>query len=481
MTIERLLYEIGSVGIRNRVINYAAAGSSIYELNGLSVKDYPILFASPTGQHEVRTNTTDYSITLYYLDRLLNDSGNDVQVFSTAVEQLKLILRMIGDVEGVVDVSETYSIQNFIDTEAMNDRVAGAYATVTVTVMNIGSCDDDTMMLPITVGNLQSKSVYINENGEYLVTYDDDDYDGLSQVEIVVDVEGDGGYDEGYNAGYETGDSEGYDRGYSDGYDSGKVDGVNKFKNSLSRLTAWKNGEYSGYYNGVRVDVLPSINVGELGIKLQRSTFEEIPYELDFSSVKDFSDMFKHCYDLRAVAFDSGNLISVESFNGAFEGLAIETVDMFADRSTNLTDMSYMFNYCSDLRIVGMKLPSSVTKMNGLFHFCHNLEKVYPFNCSSLSSRINAELFDGGLMEKLTDLQGFIDLKYALGRTGLSGCPNLSRESCISIMNYLYDFTGNGETPASGQGTLLVHPNFLTAVGDDISIATGKGWNVVSA
>ena len=80
MTLENLLYNIGRTAIRNKVINYSAAGSSIFELNAETIVDYPMLFISPTGNHEVRINTTDYEITLYYLDRLLRDSANDIQI-----------------------------------------------------------------------------------------------------------------------------------------------------------------------------------------------------------------------------------------------------------------------------------------------------------------------------------------------------------------------------------------------------------------
>ena len=52
----------------------------------------------------------------------------------------------------------------------------------------------------------------------------------------------------------------------------------------------------------------------------------------------------------------------------------------------------------------------------------------------------------------------------------------LSYESCISILNNLYDFTGNGETPNSDQGKLKVHQNFLDKVGEEISIGVAKGW-----
>ena len=68
-----------------------------------------------------------------------------------------------------------------------------------------------------------------------------------------------------------------------------------------------------------------------------------------------------------------------------------------------------------------------------------------------------------------------MDGTYSFDKT-----PNLTYESCINILNGLYDFTGNGETPASNQGKLKVHSNFLTTVGDEISIGTNKGWTITA-
>lgn len=140
MTLEGLLYEIGEMGIRNKAINYSAAGADIYELNPAKIEGYPILFASPTGNHNVKNSTTEFEITLYYLERLLNDSSNDIQIFSTAIEQLENIIRGIGYIDEVLEVSSEYQISNFTDTERMTDRVAGAFCTIRILVVNGDTC-----------------------------------------------------------------------------------------------------------------------------------------------------------------------------------------------------------------------------------------------------------------------------------------------------------------------------------------------------
>ena len=144
MTLQSLLYKISEIGIKQKVIQYAAAGADVYAaLNDTTIKDYPILFASPTGNHTVAENVTRYSITLYYFDRLLSDNSNDVNVMSTAIEQLKNMVKWIKTIEGVVDVSEEYEIRHFSDTESFNDAVGGAWATIQIDTLNAYICPEE--------------------------------------------------------------------------------------------------------------------------------------------------------------------------------------------------------------------------------------------------------------------------------------------------------------------------------------------------
>lgn len=143
MTLQSLLYAISEYGIGRKIINYSAAGSSLYDLNGKEINNYPLLFTSPTGTHLANRNTTTYSITLYYIDRLLADSSNDISIFSTAIEQLKNIIAGVAELDGVVSISDEYSIQNFTDTEVLDDRCAGAFATIDITIVNGEVCPQE--------------------------------------------------------------------------------------------------------------------------------------------------------------------------------------------------------------------------------------------------------------------------------------------------------------------------------------------------
>lgn len=107
-----------------------------------------------------------------------------------------------------------------------------------------------------------------------------------------------------------------------------------------------------------------------------------------------------------------------------------------------------------------------------------NVEKISPVVLSP-SHTISTFCYSANY-PKLTDFGGLINLKASITSYAFNNLPNLSYESCINILNGLYDFTGNGITPASNEGKLKVHQNFLNLVGDEISIGTNKGWTITA-
>lgn len=140
MTLQTLLYNISEVAIAQKIIQYAAAGTDIYSINFNTIKDYPVLFTTPTGSQRVKENTTEYNLTLYYLERLLSDNSNDIDIISHGMEELKNLIKGIEGIVGVVGVAVEYDIIPFTETEAFNDRLAGDYVTIRIEVMNDNKC-----------------------------------------------------------------------------------------------------------------------------------------------------------------------------------------------------------------------------------------------------------------------------------------------------------------------------------------------------
>lgn len=143
MNLRNLLTNIGEMAKAQKLINYSAAGTSLDQLNPINIDWYPVLFQSPTGSHLVQENYTTYEITLYYLDRLLEDYHNDIDIFSSAIENLKNIIIGIKALPGVIDIPFDYVIRNFTETERMNDSIAGAYATIKVKAVNDDLCFEE--------------------------------------------------------------------------------------------------------------------------------------------------------------------------------------------------------------------------------------------------------------------------------------------------------------------------------------------------
>lgn len=177
----------------------------------------------------------------------------------------------------------------------------------------------------------------------------------------------------------------------------------------------------------VNVNVIPKINIQNTGIKFAYSTFSEIPEWADWTGIVDMSSMFYNCHKLTSIP-------------------QLDT--------SNVKDIGRMFYGCLKLTSIPQL---NASKMTGT---------IGPFAYSELPN--------------ITDIGGFIDLKNSWTNYGVEKLPNLTYQSCINILNGLYDFTGNGETPSSNQGQLKVHKNFLTTVGDEISIGTNKGWTITT-
>lgn len=143
MTLKNLLNSIADLAINEKIIQYSVAGTSLYQLNPKQIDAYPVLFQSPTGEHLVTENYTTYTITLYYFDRLTEDSINDIDIYSASIEELKNLILKIGSLEGVFKVNEGYRITNFADTESFDDRLAGSYCTIEIVTVNNFICAVD--------------------------------------------------------------------------------------------------------------------------------------------------------------------------------------------------------------------------------------------------------------------------------------------------------------------------------------------------
>lgn len=233
----------------------------------------------------------------------------------------------------------------------------------------------------------------------------------------------------------------------------------------------------------VAVNVPPLLKTDKMKLSFAYSSFVKIPEDLiDWTNVTSMKNMFRECKNLVDLGdIDTSNVTDMEN---AFGGISIVICPPL--NTSNVTNMKSLFIDCSKLEEVGPMDTSKVTTMYGMFNNFsgeYPLRKLPEFDCSSLTD-INQYFAYSGYQNKrpkLTDCGGWKNLKCNWNDGyGLNHCPNLTYESCINILNGLYDFTGNGLVPTSSQGNLKVHQNLIDLVGDEINIAISKGWKITA-
>lgn len=200
----------------------------------------------------------------------------------------------------------------------------------------------------------------------------------------------------------------------------------------------------------------------------------------DTSNVTNMNQMFYYCSALNKIPlFDTSN---VTNMGRMFERSGIKTLPQL--NTSNVTDMGGMFNSCGNLETLPELDTSNVTNMQEMFSNyggLQNLKSLPKFNVPKLTNISRLFYTNTVTMTNLTEVGGWENIKCNWNDNGGLAClPNLTYQSCINVLNGLYDFTGNGETPTSSQGKLKVHSNFITTVGDEISIGTSKGWLITS-
>lgn len=259
-------------------------------------------------------------------------------------------------------------------------------------------------------------------------------------------------------------------------------------------------------YKTINVNVIPKINVKEAGLRFGHSTFTEVPEWADFKGITNMSSMFRDCSNLETIPLiDTSNVTDMGyMFNGCSNLQTIPLID-----TSKVSNAVNMFGYCGKLKTLPNNFNfGSCTDFSEMFYYAGSLTDysfletwvinpnasmdsmidntnttyVPAIPCVGNTSYYQSAIFwTYGNYSKLTYFGGWIGRKYNVDRDNiLKKMPNLTYESCIGILNNLYDFTGNGETPNNDQGKLKVAQSFIDKVGDKISIGVAKGWSITA-
>lgn len=358
---------------------------------------------------------------------------------------------------------------------------------------------------------LQEKSV--SSNTATVEVTPDEGYSGMTKVSVDSSAYGEAQYESGYSEGQEsvriqaksveiTGDTQVItpDEGYmamssvtadagtygQERYDEGVADGKNSIRLQTKAVDIVENGAKEIYpdddYDGISKVIISTdikIDAEKYDLKFGYSDFANFPeFQFDITNVKDASYLFYHCSNLYQLDVIPKNPTNVTYMFSNCQSLKKITQNI----DLNLCDsMNYMFSYCRELEEISQLINTqNIVYSSSLFEYCIMLKKVPSFDASNLrGNNIFGYSWTSNLIE-LTDFGGLLNLKASITDGGFEKTPNLTLESCLNILNGLYDFTGHGETPGENEGTLKVHQNFLDKVGDSISIATNKGWNITT-
>lgn len=132
-----------------RLIETVAAGqpsihsivrNDIFRLNALPDAKYGV-FGWTQGQHStsIDANLYTFRFTFFYIDRLTEDLGNQVEVQSVGISTLENVLRML-DAKGVFTFGDwTFTTFN----QRFQDECAGVFCSVALQVPVVTVCYED--------------------------------------------------------------------------------------------------------------------------------------------------------------------------------------------------------------------------------------------------------------------------------------------------------------------------------------------------
>ena len=430
MQLKQLIENICEYAVKNDICNTAMGGLSLYDVNFKQDNLYPLIYVTPATPHTISNNTINYSLSIYFIDRLLRDNENNIDIVNASVGKLQQIINIIKSFDDVLKVDDNYNITNFADTQRLSDNVAGGFVTLSITVQNMqGVCAIDAILPTINVIKIkyQNKDINITENGDYNVTYDNG-YNALKEVNVNVNIDTESFYQEGFSKGKTEGIEQGkeeqksliqpititengtftnengfspinvnldlesiYNNGYNEGYNNGEVNGIEQGKEEqkslLTSINITENGNYTNEngYNEVIVNVggTPKPKLPN-GISLENSTFSTIDMsKQDWSNVYDWSYMFNYCTNLTEIQnfpTDVEILASASMFRECSNLVTIPELD-----TSNVITMESMFNGCIKLISIPELNTSNVINMSNMFYYCQKLTSIPELDTSNVT------------------------------------------------------------------------------------------------
>lgn len=139
MTLKEFIGMVRAIAEQQPAIN-SVIDNDVYKLNELKDVEYSV-FAWQQRQHREETDFWIYSFQFFYIDRLTQDSGNELETQSIGLDILSNIILTILEVgDGEFELYDTPVYQPF--TQRFKDLCAGDYVTVTFRIPKCSICEE---------------------------------------------------------------------------------------------------------------------------------------------------------------------------------------------------------------------------------------------------------------------------------------------------------------------------------------------------
>lgn len=388
MKYRELLNNITEVAKKHPNINSTFIGD-VYELNHRNDVDY-CAFVITQGTHRVNSDEDyiDYTLNLFYVDRLTADESNRTQIHSSGIDFMNSLLKAVEKL-GVVVVEHTENVFN----ERFNDVCAGVYATVVLRV-DIDECGqtieiitpDELKVLEVTKNGIYNglfKEVDVNVQGggkepvlETLNVKDNGTYrpktgvDGFDIVEVNVpqNTFNKTSLTKEYTANgqYSIATPIGYD-GISDVNLTVNVPEKTTFNfNQLDNVTFHTNGTTLDLTG---LDTSTFTSMGNMFYRCEKITTLDVSH-FDTSNVTYMGGMFYVCDMLSALDVSNFNTAKVTDMSNMFANTGLKSLDLTTFDTSNVNNMERMFynsNRLESLNVSNFNT-AKVTDMSGMFH-----------------------------------------------------------------------------------------------------------------
>lgn len=152
------------------------------------------------------------------------------------------------------------------------------------------------------------------------------------------------------------------------------------------------------------------INMKKEGIKFAYSNITEVPEWADWDGITDISYMFNNCSNLTTIPFiDTSNVTDAKYLFSSCKKLkTIPLLDF-----SKVTDLYYCFSYCSELTTIPQINTSSVVTFYNCFSNCIKLTTIPPIDTSKANDVGN--MFSTCNSLQSLPLLDFSSLNYRIG------------------------------------------------------------------